>query len=115
MAEKNFSIYDTMQQAVEVIDNNVESDFEVDGYVSYYFKYSTENNAIEFYRETSCRTGEYYSDGGIDTKSYNYASFSVQGTVTDYCNMAIRVLQNQESYVYKFGEDVKCIGFKPIY
>ena len=101
-----------LKECCQIIDNHCEDDCEVYG-VGYYLDYK--DGKIRFHRVTSSPTGEYYSDGGIDTKFHSNVICDWDATIVDYCNLAIAVANSGENIKDDFGEYAECIRFKGIY
>ena len=102
-----------IKECCQIIDNHCEADCEAYG-VGYYLDYK--DDKIRFHRVTSSPTGETYSDGGIDTKSYDSSLESWDATIEDFINILVMFANDGDSHLkYEFGEDVECIAFRGIY
>ena len=108
------SIFKILNEAVEIIRNNEEYDCECGG-ASYFFYYSESDKTINFAHSTTEWTGEDYSDGGIGTKAHQYTLFTVKASIKDYCNLAILLLNDEDTLKYEFSSYALCIGCKPIH
>ena len=93
----------------EIIEAHEEDDFECYG-VRYSLFYK--DGKIQFSRTTIYPNGETYSDGGIDTNSYESVLFEEESSIEDYCNIAVALANGSESLKYEYGSDVECIQLR---
>ena len=98
-----------LKECCQIIDNHCEEDCECWG-VGYYLSYY--GGRIIFERVTSHRTYEDYSDGGIGTKSSIHQLCNWVATLEDYCNLAIKVHQQDEELKHECGYSIRDITFK---
>lgn len=102
-----------LKRCIQVMDNNIEDDYEVGG--ATYSVLWLPSEQICFRRTTYKDTGEYYDDGSTDLKSYTSDLFEMECSLIEYTNLVVGLLNNMDEYEYEYGDDVCRIKFCPIY